>query len=149
VKKFCCRAGRSDATRQAGRKIDERFGACFRPRVASGSTRDPHAGDSTGSTLVRAADQTRIAAAACRAWEGGGDAGPVSDTAATAREAAAIALEAVVADEPAGDPLDDPQTRRSRLAYAGWLALLAGTDEDGESSDLLLAAHLFRRAAQA
>jgi hypothetical protein len=117
--------------------------------VTIGSTKYPHAGDSTGSALARAADQTQIAAAACREWEGGGDAGPVSETAARAREAAAIALEAVVADEPTSDPLEDPQTRRSRLGYAGWLVLLAGTDEDGEGPDLLLAAHLFRRASKA
>jgi hypothetical protein len=119
------------------------------PGVIVGSTKRLGATDTTGLVLLRAADKAIIAATACSKWESGGDADLVSDTAATAREAAAIALEAVVADEPLGDPLDDPQTRRSRLGYAGWLALLAGTDEDGKSSDLFLAAHLFRRASQA
>jgi hypothetical protein len=112
------------------------------------STREPLL-DSTGSMLIRAAQRTYVAATACRDWERGADAEPVSVTAAMARDAAEIAIEAVVADEPLGDPLDDPQSRRSRLAYAAWLLLLAGADEDGESSELTLAAHLFGRASRA
>jgi hypothetical protein len=73
----------------------------------------------------------------------------VSDAAALARHAGLVAIEAVVSDEPWGDPLDDPETRRGRLAGAAWLLLLAGTDEHGESADLKLAARLFDCAESA
>jgi hypothetical protein len=84
---------------------------------------------------------------ACRAWECGGEAGAVTETAGAARAVANIAIEAVVTDEPWDLTTDEPVTRRARLAYAAWCALLAGTDEDGTSSDLDYAAALFGAAA--
>lgn len=105
--------------------------------------------DSTARVLIVAGEQARHAARACHAWENGGEPDAVTDTAAIAREAASVAIEAVVSDEPLGDPLDEPLTRRGRLAYAGWLAVLAGADEHGESGDLLLAGQLFDLAARA
>jgi hypothetical protein len=105
--------------------------------------------DSTGCALIAAAAQTRLAARACLEWEQGGEAQAVSETAALARHFGSIAIEAVVSDEPWGDPLDEPQTRRARLAYGAWLLVLAGTDECGESRDLVVAGELFERAARA
>src|SRR5258708_31566419 len=89
----------------------------------------------------------RRAAVACREWEIGGEPGPVTATAAVVHRAAMIAVEAVTADEPWTGPFDDPQTRRSRMAAAAWMLVLAGTDEDGGNADLTLASQLFRAAA--
>jgi hypothetical protein len=105
--------------------------------------------DSTGEGLRLAAIAAHAAATACGTWEEGGDEAAVSDTAAGALERAQIALEAVVADEPWDNEAGDPETRRARLAQAGWLALLAGTDEHGQSGDLQIAGQLFERAAKA
>lgn len=105
--------------------------------------------DSTAAALMAAAGQVRMAASACWAWERGGDAEPVAETAAIARQTALIAIEAVTSDEPWGDPLDEPDTRRGKLAYAGWLILLAGIDEGGEGDDLSTSAQLFELAADA
>ena len=104
----------------------------------------PH---STAEALNRASASCVEAAAACRIWEGGGEPGAVSDTAAAARASANIALEAVVTDEPWDRSADEPATRQARLAYAAWFALLAGTDEGGTASDLDCAAALFGAAA--
>ena len=101
----------------------------------------------TAKALELAAASCLEAATACRAWECGGEAGAVTETAAAARRVANIALEAVVTDEPWDRTTDEPATRQARLAYAAWFALLAGTDEDGTSSDLDCAAALFRAAA--
>jgi hypothetical protein len=87
------------------------------------------------------------AANACWEWESGGSPDPVSLSAALVYQAATVAVEAVTADESFTDPLEDPQTRRSRLAAAAWMLVLAGTDEGGESEDLRLACQLFRAAA--
>ena len=87
------------------------------------------------------------AANACREWERGGDADPVSLSAALVYQTATVAVEAVTADESFANPLEDPQTRRSRLAAAAWMLVLAGTDEGGENVDLTLACQLFRAAA--
>ena len=103
--------------------------------------------DTTGRALMDAAAAAERAANACWEWEHGGDVDPVSINAALVYQAAAIAVEAVTADETVTDPLDDPQTRRSRLAGAAWMLVLAGTDEGGESVDLTLACQLFRAAA--
>lgn len=103
--------------------------------------------DSTGRALTEAATAAERAAWACREWERGGEPEPVALTAALAHRAATIAMEAVIADEPWTESLDDPQTRRSRVATAAWMLVLAGTDEGGESVDLTLASQLFRAAA--
>lgn len=105
--------------------------------------------DSTGRALIDAATAADKAAAACSEWERGGQPDPVAITASLAHQAATIAIEAVISDEPWTESLDDPQTRRSRLATAGWMLVLAGTDEDGGSVDLTLASQLFRAAAAA
>lgn len=96
---------------------------------------------------MEAASAAERAANACWEWERGGNADPVSVSAAMVYQAATVAVEAVTADESVTDPLEDPQTRRSRLAAAAWMLVLAGTDEGGESVDLALACQLFRAAA--
>lgn len=103
--------------------------------------------DSTGRALVDAAAAAEKAAQACWEWERGGEPDPVAVSAALAYQAATIGIEAVTADESFIDPLEDPQTRRSRLAAAAWMLVLAGTDEGGRSVDLTLACQLFRAAA--
>jgi hypothetical protein len=103
--------------------------------------------DSTGRALIGAAAAAERAANACREWERGGNPGPVSTTAALVHQAATVAVEAVTADELFTDPLEDPQTRRSRLAAAAWMLVLAGTDEGGKSVELTLAGQIFRAAA--
>jgi hypothetical protein len=103
--------------------------------------------DSTGRALIEAAAAAERAANACWEWERGGDPGPVSVSAALVYQAATVAVEAVTADESFTEPLEDPQTRRSRLAAAAWMLVLAGTDEGGESIDLTFASQLFRAAA--
>jgi hypothetical protein len=103
--------------------------------------------DSTGRALMDAAAAAERAANACLEWERGGDADPVSKSAALVYQTASVAVEAVTADETFTDSLEDPQTRRSRLAAAAWMLVLAGTDEGGESVDLTLASQLFRAAA--
>lgn len=105
--------------------------------------------DSTGRALMEAAAAADKAAAACLEWERGGEADPVAVTASLAHRAAIIAIEAVTSDEPWTESLDDPQTRRSRVATAAWMLVLAGTDEAGQSVDLALASQLFRTAAAA
>lgn len=105
--------------------------------------------DTTGNSLRVAAAVIRRAADACRTWEDGGDADTVIETAAEAKLAAEIAIEAVTSDEQWDNQAGDPETRRGRLAYAGWLLLLAGTDEHGRSLDLRNAAQLFDSAAKA
>lgn len=103
----------------------------------------------TTSALKSAAVSCVAAAAACRAWEAGGDETAVTDSAAAVRKAANIALEAVVSDQPWDRSCDEPANSRTRLAYAAWFALLAGTDEHGAPSDLDCATQLFRAAAAA
>lgn len=105
--------------------------------------------DSTGRALMDAAVAAERAADACWDWERGGESDPVSVSAALVYQTATVAVEAVTADEPFTDPLEDPQTRRSRLAAAAWMLVLAGTDEGGQSVDLTLASQLFRAAAAA
>lgn len=80
------------------------------------------------------------AATACRGWEDGGDADPVSDTAWGADEATTEALEALAGIDPALALDTYPETRLGRLALAARLLVLAGTDEDGRSTDLTAAA---------
>ena len=103
---------------------------------------------STARALEAASASCAEAATACRAWECGGEAGAVTETAGVARAVANIAIEAVVTDEPWDLTTDEPVSRRARLAYAAWFALLAGTDEHGTSSDLDCAATLFNGAAE-
>jgi hypothetical protein len=103
----------------------------------------------TTAALDMAAASCVAAAATCRAWEAGGDAASVTDTAAVARAAANIALESVITDEPWDRSCEEPVTRQARLAYSAWFALLAGTDEDGTARDLDCAAELFYGAAAA
>lgn len=103
--------------------------------------------DSTGRALIEASVAAEKAANACQERERGGDADPVSVSAALVYQAATVAVEAVTADEAFTDPLDDPQTRRSRLAAAAWMLVLTGTDEGGKSTDLALASKLFHKAA--
>lgn len=105
--------------------------------------------DSTGLALLAASKGALLAARACEDWENGGDAGPVAETAASALRLAQTAFEAAIADEPWGADLEEPATRRGRLAYAGWLLLLAGADEHGQCSDLDTAAQLFASASDA
>lgn len=105
--------------------------------------------DGTARALCAAADATRVAAAACKAWEDAGDETAVAETAANAVQCGKIALEGVIVDEAWDGEPGDPETRRARLAYAGWLLLLAGTDEHGESGDLAIAGQLFQQAANA
>jgi hypothetical protein len=105
--------------------------------------------DSTGFALLAASKGTLLAARACEDWENGGDAGPVVETAASALRLAQTALEAAIADEPWNGDLEEPATRRGRLAYAGWLLLMAGADEHGQRSDLDTAAQLFVSASEA
>ncbi len=105
--------------------------------------------DGTAQALRAAADAARIAAAACKVWEDEGNEAAVAETAASAVQCGKIALEGVIVDEPWDGEPGDPETRRARLAYAGWLLLLAGTDEHGESGDLVLASALFEHAANA
>ena len=54
----------------------------------------------TTSALNLAAAASMAGAAACRAWEAGGDDAVVTRTAATAKASASIAIESVVTDEP-------------------------------------------------
>lgn len=105
--------------------------------------------DSTARALLATSTSAHAAAAACKAWEDGGDESAVIETAARALQCGKIALEAVVADEPWDGEARDPETRRACLAYAGWLLLLAGTDEHGASGDLVIAGQLFEQAANA
>jgi len=103
--------------------------------------------DSTGLALSTASERIGAAAAACLEWEEGGDPHTVTETAAIASASASIAIEAVVSDEPWDKQLEEPTTRRGRLAYAGWLLLLAGADEGAQSCDLFQSSELFERAA--
>jgi hypothetical protein len=105
--------------------------------------------DPRDNALQVAAASAQLASIACRIWEEGGEADSVSDTAFAAIEAAKAALGLVAAEESWDTQIVDPETRQGRLALAGWFALLAGTDEHGESSDLDDAMRLFRRAADA
>jgi len=105
--------------------------------------------DSTARALQSAAALSCSACAACRTWEEGGDPDPVTHASAIALTARQTALEAVIADEPWDQDLAEPEGRRARLAYAGWLTLLAATDEHGESVDFEDAARLLDRAARA
>jgi hypothetical protein len=105
--------------------------------------------DSTGKALIDAATAAHTAAVACWSWERGGEPDPVAITASSAHRAATVAIEAVTSDELWTESLDDPQTRRSRLATAAWMLVLAGADEGGRSIDLTLASQLFSAAAAA
>lgn len=103
--------------------------------------------DSTGRALIDAGVAAERAANACWEWECGGEPEPVAVTAVLLYKLATVAIEAVTADETFADPLDEPHTRRSRVATSAWMLVLAGTDEGGESADLTLACQLFRKAA--
>lgn len=105
--------------------------------------------DATGRALIAAASECRKAGAAIAQWERGGSADFVTETAAVCKRSAEVALESVWVDEPPNDPLTEPETRRGRIAYAAWMLILAGTDEDGRTSDLILASTLLRAAAHA
>lgn len=96
--------------------------------------------------FLRAAAQLSYnAASACRNWENGGDSDLVGETAEDALCAAKLALDALGTETMPST--ENMQSRRGRLAYAGWMLLLAGTDEDGVSSDLETAAGLLFAAA--
>ena len=101
----------------------------------------------TAQALNIAAASCVAAAAACRTWKHAGGGLDVTFAAADAQAAANMALEAVITDEPWDRACDEPSTRRARLAYAGWFALLAGTNEHGVAADLDCAAQLFCAAA--
>ena len=47
-----------------------------------------------------------------------------------------IAIEAVTADEDWLAELADPQSRRARCAYSGWLILQAAASDGGQAEDL-------------
>lgn len=89
------------------------------------------------------------AGAAIDRWEREGCADEVTTTAATCKRSVELALECVWTDESGVDPLTEPETRRGRLAYAAWMLVLAGTDEDGRQSDLSRASVLLCTAADA
>lgn len=101
----------------------------------------------TTAALKLAASASIAGAAACRAWEDGGDAAVVTHTAVAARLSAEMAIESVATDETWDGSCSDPVTRRARLAYAAWFVLLAGIDEQGINRDLDCAAELFFAAA--
>lgn len=102
--------------------------------------------DYFGELLQRAATVVTAAADACRAWEDGGDADPVLDTAWEADGASHEALEAVAGIDPALSLDGYPETRLGRLVMAAHLLVLVGTDEGGRSDDLAIAARLFAMA---
>ena len=101
------------------------------------------------SLIHRAADAATAAAQACRAWENGGDSDQVSDTAWKADGATAELLEAVACIDPTLAFDTYPETRLGRLALAGRLLVLAGTDEGGHGDELELGARALRLAAEA
>lgn len=101
------------------------------------------------SLLIAISQSAREAAIACRTWERGGDPDAVGETAADALDIAERVFAAMQVEDDLAICNAPPETRRGRLALAGWLLLLAGTDEHGESTDLKLAAAVFRRAADA
>jgi len=96
--------------------------------------------------LQRAACAAGAAADACRAWEDGGDPAPVADTAWEADGATFEALEAVAGIDPTLILETYPETRVGRLVMAASLLVLAGTDEEGSSTDLETAASLLTSA---
>lgn len=65
--------------------------------------------DHLEALLQRAVCAVTAAAAACRAWEDGGEADPVSDTAWEADGATTEALEAVAGIDPSLRPDDYPE----------------------------------------
>ncbi|RSY88062.1 hypothetical protein DAH66_06290 [Sphingomonas koreensis] len=97
--------------------------------------------------LIEAAQACRRAGKACRRWEQGGPSDVVGDTAELALAAFNHALSAAEIGEPIALFDQAPETRQARLILAGYLLLAAGTDEDGESADLMLAAKILRAAA--
>jgi hypothetical protein len=105
--------------------------------------------DHFDALLQRAACAVSAAAAACRAWEEGGDSNPVSDTAWEADEATSEAIEAVAGIDSTLTLECYPETRLGRLVLAARLLVLAGTDEDGRSDELEMAAKLFGMASEA
>jgi hypothetical protein len=98
--------------------------------------------DHFDALIQRAACAVSAAAAACRAWEEGGVSGPVSDTAWEADEATSEALDAVAGIDSTLVLDSYPETRLGRLVMAARLLVLAGTDEDGRSDELEVAARL-------
>lgn len=105
--------------------------------------------DYFSSLLSRAASAASAAADACRAWEEDGDGDAVSDTAWDADGATQEALEAVAGVDPALASEAYPETRLGRLVTAARLLVLAGTDEEGRSIDLELAAKVLNVAMEA
>ena len=102
--------------------------------------------DYFASTFERAAFAVTAAASACHVWEDGGDSSPVADTAWEADGATAEALDAVAGMDPALTGDTYPVTRVGRLVMAARLLVLAGTDEEGTSRELEIAAELLRLA---
>lgn len=100
-------------------------------------------------SLVKAARATQRASKACRGWELGGPSEAVGETADAALVAVKRAMAAIQNEEETVLTAGDPGTRRGRLVLAGYMLLLAGTDEHGESADLTSAGTIFRRAAVA
>lgn len=98
------------------------------------------------SLLKRAALATSVAADACKDWENGGDPDLVADTAWEADEATREALDAVAGIDAALTLHTYPESRLGRLVMAAYLLVLAGTDEDGSSADLEMAATLLQAA---
>ena len=136
-----------------GRIIDTNSPLCFIFRMENSTLinilhQKSRPACNTTQTLELASALCAEAATACRSWECGGEAGAVTETAGAARAVGSIAIEAVVTDEPWDLNTDEPVSRRARLAYAAWFALLAGTDEHGTSPDLDCAATLFNGAAE-
>ena len=105
--------------------------------------------DNIDVLLNLAADAADRASKACQRWENGGDPGPVADTAWEAEEAISLTLEAVAGTYPTFSVSDYPETRLGRLVLAARLLVRAGTDEDGRSEDLALAAGLLTAARAA
>ena len=104
--------------------------------------------DEITALLHRAACVVGAAARACRNWEAGGEAGPVSDTAWKADKATFEAVGAVQGIHSAFKCDSVPESRVERLILAARLLALAGTDEDGRSDDLVMAAKALSAAAK-
>lgn len=104
--------------------------------------------DELTALLHRAVCAVEAAARACRNWEEGGEVGPVSDTAWKVDKATLEAVEAVQGIHPAFRCDSVPESRAGRLILAARLLALAGTDEDGQSDDLVMAAKVLSAAGK-
>lgn len=102
-----------------------------------------------GGLFGCAAHSVTAAARACRRWEETGDSDTVADTAWEACEATSEALQAAAGIDATLTSAVCPETRLGRLVLAARLLVLAGSEEDGRSYELKMAADLLRLAAEA